>query len=115
VPEFIDPVFTKTSPKRSFSLNRKRAFWLVFAKTGSIISGTGHKNRVLNSLKETVDYLKTVQLNQNRLEVVGILVRFTRTMFKMFYFTLEFFKMEFNDLNCLLQKKTTPCTNSCAL
>jgi hypothetical protein len=41
VPEFIDPVFTKTSPKRSFSLNRKRAFWLVFAKTGSIISGTG--------------------------------------------------------------------------
>ncbi len=41
VSEFIDPVFTKTSPKRSFSLNRKRAFWLVFAKTGSIISGTG--------------------------------------------------------------------------
>ncbi len=41
MPEFIDPVFTKTSPKRSFSLNRKRAFWLVFAKTGSIISGTG--------------------------------------------------------------------------
>ncbi len=41
VPEFIDPVFTKTSPKRSFSLNRKRAFWLVFAKPGSIISGTG--------------------------------------------------------------------------
>ncbi len=40
VPEFIDPVFTKTSPKRSFSLNRKRLFWLVFAKTGSIISGT---------------------------------------------------------------------------
>jgi len=40
VPEFIDPVFTKTSPKRSLSLNRKRAFWLVFAKTGSIISGT---------------------------------------------------------------------------
>jgi hypothetical protein len=43
VPEFIDPVFTKTSPKRSFSLNRKRAFWLVFAKTGSIISGTVNK------------------------------------------------------------------------
>ncbi len=44
VPEFIDPVFTKTSPKRSFSLNRKRAFWLVFAKTGSIISGTDAEN-----------------------------------------------------------------------
>ncbi len=39
MPELIDPVFTKTSPKRSFSLSRKRAFWLVFAKTGSIISG----------------------------------------------------------------------------
>ncbi len=43
LPEFIDPVFTKTSPKRSSSLNRKRAFWLVFAKTGSIISGTCYK------------------------------------------------------------------------
>ncbi len=43
MPEFIDPVFTKTSPKRSFSLNRKRAFWLVFAKTGSIISGTSFR------------------------------------------------------------------------
>ncbi len=46
VPEFIDPVFTKTSPKRSFSLNRKRAFWLVFAKTGSIISGTAITDKV---------------------------------------------------------------------
>jgi hypothetical protein len=45
LPEFIDPVFMKTSPKRSFSLNRKRAFWLVFAKTGSIISGTGLSER----------------------------------------------------------------------
>ncbi len=40
LPEFIELVFTKTNPKRSFSLNRKRAFWLVFVKTGSIISGT---------------------------------------------------------------------------
>ncbi len=58
VPEFIDPVFTKTSPKRSFSLNRKRAFWLVFVKTGSIISGTAGnlkekniKNMFIASLK----------------------------------------------------------------
>ncbi len=43
VPEFIDPVFTKTSPKRSFSLNSKRAFWLVFVKTGSIILGTAYR------------------------------------------------------------------------
>jgi hypothetical protein len=41
VPEFIDPVFTKTSPKRSFSVTQNERFGLVFAKTGSIISGTG--------------------------------------------------------------------------
>ncbi len=41
MPEFIDPVFTKTSPKRWFSII-KRAFWAFFAKTGSIISGTGN-------------------------------------------------------------------------
>ncbi len=42
VPEFIVTVFMKASPKRLFSLNRKQAFWLVFAKAGSIISGTGY-------------------------------------------------------------------------
>jgi hypothetical protein len=42
VPEFIDPVFTKTSPKRSFSVIQNERFGLVFAKTGSIISGTGY-------------------------------------------------------------------------
>jgi len=37
VPEFIDPVFAKTSPKK---IENER-FGLVFAKTGSINSGTG--------------------------------------------------------------------------
>ncbi len=42
VPEFIDPVFAKTSPKRSFSMTEKERFELVFfAKTGSINLGTG--------------------------------------------------------------------------
>ncbi len=41
VPEFIDPVFTKTSPKRSFSMNENERFGLVFAKTGFIKSDTG--------------------------------------------------------------------------
>jgi hypothetical protein len=40
VPEFVDPVFTKTSPKRSFSVIENEHFELVFAKTGSINSGT---------------------------------------------------------------------------
>ncbi len=43
VPEFIDPVFAKTSPKRSFSVIENERFGLVFAKTGSIISGTGER------------------------------------------------------------------------
>ncbi len=37
VPEFIDPVFAKTSPKCSFSVIENERFGLVFAKTGSII------------------------------------------------------------------------------
>jgi hypothetical protein len=60
VPEFIDPVFTKTSPKRSFSLNRKRAFWLVFAKTGSIISGTGVFPYFQNLLEAEEDMQKNL-------------------------------------------------------
>jgi hypothetical protein len=40
VPEFIDPVFAKTSPKRSFSITENERFGLVFVQTGSINSGT---------------------------------------------------------------------------
>jgi hypothetical protein len=40
VPEFIDQVFTKRSPKRSFSVIQNERFGLVFANTGSIISAT---------------------------------------------------------------------------
>jgi hypothetical protein len=40
VSEFIDPVFAKTSPKRSFSMSQIERFGLVFAETGSINSGT---------------------------------------------------------------------------
>jgi hypothetical protein len=38
-PEFILPVFAKTSPKRSFSITENERFVLVFAKTGYINSG----------------------------------------------------------------------------
>jgi hypothetical protein len=34
VPEFIDPVFTKTNLKRSFSVIENELFGLVFEKTG---------------------------------------------------------------------------------
>jgi hypothetical protein len=40
VPKFIDTFFAKTSPKRSFSVIENKRFGLVFAKTGSINSGT---------------------------------------------------------------------------
>jgi hypothetical protein len=33
VPEIIDPVFAKTSPKRSFSITEYERFGLVFTKT----------------------------------------------------------------------------------
>jgi hypothetical protein len=38
MPEFIDPVFAKTSPKRSFSVIENERFGLGFAKTESINS-----------------------------------------------------------------------------
>jgi hypothetical protein len=41
VPEIIDPVFAKTSPKRSFCMTENERFGLVFVKTWSINSGTG--------------------------------------------------------------------------
>jgi hypothetical protein len=40
VPEFIDQVFAKTSPKRSLPIIEIERFGLVFAKTGSINAGT---------------------------------------------------------------------------
>ncbi len=40
MPEFIDPVFVKISPKRSFSITENEHFGLVFTKTESINSGT---------------------------------------------------------------------------
>jgi hypothetical protein len=47
VPEFIDQVFAKTSPKRSFSITKNERFGLVFVKTGSINSGTGKQDKQL--------------------------------------------------------------------
>jgi hypothetical protein len=41
VPEFIDPVFVKTSSKRYFIMIENERFGLVLGKTGSINSGIG--------------------------------------------------------------------------
>ncbi len=45
VPEIIDPVFAKTSPKRSVCMTENERFGLVFVKTGSINSGTGGEKK----------------------------------------------------------------------
>jgi hypothetical protein len=47
MPKIIDPVFAKTSPKRSFSMTENERFGLAFANTGSINSGTSPKDRTL--------------------------------------------------------------------
>ncbi len=67
MPKIIDPVFAKTSPKRSFCLIENERFGLVFVKTGSINSGTGLLKSLkipallssLLSLKETKNTLGT--------------------------------------------------------
>ncbi len=41
VPEFIDPVFVKTSPTRLFCMTENERIGLVFPKTGTINSGSG--------------------------------------------------------------------------
>ncbi len=46
VPEFIDPVFAKTSPKRSFSMSENERFGMDFVKTGFINSGTTQSSAV---------------------------------------------------------------------
>jgi hypothetical protein len=46
VTEFIDPVFAKTSPKRSFSMIDNERYEVVVAKTGSINSGTVRTHRL---------------------------------------------------------------------
>ncbi len=38
MPEIIDPVFAKTSPKRPFCMTENERFRLFFVKTGSINS-----------------------------------------------------------------------------
>jgi hypothetical protein len=61
--QFIDPVFAKISPKRSFSVIENEPFGLVFAKTGSINSDIGQywcflvSSDLLMLLKVTVQSL----------------------------------------------------------
>ncbi len=45
MPKIINPVFVKTSPKRSFSMTEYERFGLLSRKRGSINSGTGPRHK----------------------------------------------------------------------
>jgi hypothetical protein len=59
VPEIIDPLFAKTSPKRSFCMTENERFGLVFGKTGSINSGTGRTSQSIKTVQKQYCTLPT--------------------------------------------------------
>jgi hypothetical protein len=50
MPEIRDPVFAKTSPKRSFLMSENELFGLVFVKTEFINLGTGYSSKWILSI-----------------------------------------------------------------
>jgi hypothetical protein len=48
MPEIIDQVFAKTSPKRPFSMTEYERFWLVFTKTR--VYKFGHRNETKKAI-----------------------------------------------------------------
>ncbi len=56
VPEIIDPVFAKTSPKRSFSMTEYERFGLVFTKTR--VYKFGHSTKGLAGIRKRVQDFK---------------------------------------------------------
>ncbi len=72
VPEFIDPVFAKTSTKRSFSDIENERFGLVFAKTCSVNSGTGFCVRVYQIQTRRINFgLEEDYIWQKSLGILG--------------------------------------------
>ncbi len=61
MPEIIDPVFMKTSPKRSFSLIENERFSLGFAKTGAMNSGKGQNHKEFLLYEEMYKQLHTYE------------------------------------------------------
>ncbi len=65
VPEFIDPVFAKKSPKRSFLVIENDRFGLVFAETGSINPGTDrHRRKRLKAMQRKISNAKCQYLKK---------------------------------------------------
>ncbi len=64
VPEIIDPVFAKTSPKRSFSMTEYERFGLVFTKTRVYKFGTCSNFNQLILIHAHIDNLVSFQRRQ---------------------------------------------------
>ncbi len=56
MPELIDPIFAKTSPKHTFSMIDNDRFGLVFATTGSINSGAKYRGKLKQVCTAAVAY-----------------------------------------------------------
>ncbi len=69
MPESIDPVFVKTSPKRSFLIIENNRFGLVVAKTGSINSGTRRPYTAGGRKEYTLDVYTAGSRNEYTLDV----------------------------------------------
>jgi hypothetical protein len=67
VPEIIDPVFSKTSPKRSFSMTEHTRFGLVFTKTR--VYKFGHW---LLPARPEVEFLEEIQTEVLRVFLLAI-------------------------------------------
>jgi hypothetical protein len=96
VPEIKDPVFAKTSPKRSFCMTENEHFGLVFVKTGSINSGTvvirqkkkqNNQNWSCDVRKLTTEQLQKQRLlfdKTHRLDIKAHIMYITLTTFFLF-------------------------------
>jgi len=72
VPEFIGPIFAETSPKRTFSIMENERFGLVFAKTGSINSGTD-ETVDMSSFHEIYSNRENIQIYNNLSDQISFL------------------------------------------
>jgi hypothetical protein len=101
VPEFIDPRFRENKLKRSYSVIENERFGLVFAETGSIISGTEVQIRPLcdHEVNFTISTLQETQKTVFRLMPVATTKRLTTV------FSIEMLSFSYTYLDTFLLNK----------
>ncbi len=74
VPEIKDPVFAKTSPKRSFSITKYERFGFVFTKTR--VYKFGHRESLLSDIsagdRKIANLFLTVYELEHRIKIVTV-------------------------------------------